>query len=73
VGTGAQEVESAANDAEAKRALQRAIDKIKELMIDAGIPSNSDELKMAGKIYDNVLKFLENTGFNPDALPANKY
>ncbi len=73
MGTGAQEEKSAFSDKEAKMARDRAIEKIKKLMQDAGIPDKSNELDQAGIIYDNVKTFLENTGFNPDALPATRY
>jgi hypothetical protein len=73
VGTGAQEVESAADENAANEARARAIQKIKELMKGAGIDEKSAELEKAEDIYDAVRQFLENTDFNPSLLPPHKY
>jgi hypothetical protein len=32
-----------------------------------------NELNKAKDIYEAVLQFLDNTGFNPNALPPHKY
>ena len=72
VGTGAQEVESAGDEAAAKRARANVIDNIRQLMEDAGV-TDPQELDKAEDIYEAVLQFLQNTDFNPNFLPPHKY
>lgn len=72
VGTGEQEVESAVDQSSADQAREEAIKKIKELMKKEGV-MEEEELKKAEAIYEALLKFIENTGFNPNLLPPHKY
>ena len=46
--------------------------RVKELMERAGV-SKAGELKKAKDIYENVFRFLENTGFAPPLRPPGKY
>lgn len=72
MGTGAQKVESAGDPEAAKDALAEAIENIEQLLREAGI-DDPDELAKAEEVYNGVLQFLENTGFNPNLLPPHKY